>query len=86
MVTKTELKEQYGNSEIINEIIDTFGDENGQIIDLSQKLFGDVVYVSEDDAKEMVKSGVRRLCKDLLKKVGIEGEKIQAAGFRLEDI
>lgn len=85
MVTKTELKEKYGNHGFANSIIDRFGDdETGHIIDLPQQLFGNTVYVSEEEAREMVQKATKQLCKDMLKIVGIEEPEIKGIGFSVE--
>lgn len=85
MVTKTELKEKYGNRDFTNSIIDRFGDdETGHIIDLSQQLFGNTVYISEEDAQEMVQNATKQLCKDMLKIVGIEEPEVKGIGFGVE--
>ena len=74
MVTKTELKEMYGNREFINSIVDRFGDDGtGHIIDLSEQLaFGNIVYLTEDEVRGMVQIATKQLCKDMLKIVVIE--------------
>lgn len=85
MVTKTELKEMYGNRDFINSIIDRFGDdETGHIIDLSEQLFGGVVYVSEEEARTMVQIATQQLCNDMLKIVGIDEPEITGVGFSVE--
>lgn len=85
MVTKTELKEMYGNREFINSTIDRFGDDGtGRIIDLSEQLFGNIVYVTEEEAREMVQNATKQLCKDMLKIVGIEEPEIKGIGFSVE--
>lgn len=85
MVTKTELKEMYGNRDFTNSIIERFGDdETGHIIDLSQQLFGNTVYVSENEAKEMIQNATQQLCKDMLKIVGIEEPEVKGIGFSVE--
>jgi hypothetical protein len=69
MVTKTELKEMYGNSMNINIIIDGYCEHEGGIIDGSAELFENIVYLTENECRDMVRVSVEKLCKDLLKKV-----------------
>ena len=69
MITKTELKEHYGNSMNINIIIDSFADEDDLILDASRLLRGEKYMMGKDAACELVKMHVEQLCKDLLKKV-----------------
>lgn len=80
MVTKETLWNTY-NNEMISHIITRFGDENGELIDLSQKLFGNVVYITESEAHDMIRMGVEQLSKDIESKI----VRIDAAMNKLED-
>jgi len=87
MVTKAYIKEQYGNSQIINTIIDTYADVNGEIVSMADLLFGEPSPLTEEEVKEMIRVSVEALIKDLKNKIyPVEPQKSEPCGFSLESI
>jgi len=87
MVTKAYLKEQYGNSQIINIIIDSYDEENGEIVDMSAHLLGEIKPLAEDEIREMIRIDVEALITDLKNKIyPVAKNEYKGSGFSLESI